>query len=151
VGSILVPPADSSSLADLTPTDKPATMDTMNNPMLLIRPNGTFEIIENVSMETISQSVGGYFDTIGLNHNSLMYVNDEGRLRGLHPNWLATELVKAMRPSYSLPVVGDAVVVGTLDKDGNYTGEDYPVPQNVVDFITKKADLLTAEAGFNYR
>jgi hypothetical protein len=127
-------------------------MNTMNNPMLLIRTDGTFQIIENVSMETISKSVGGYFDTIGLNHNSVMYVNDEGRLHGLTPNWLATELVRAMRPTYFLPVVGDAVVVGTINPaDGKYDGEDYPVPQNIVDFISKKADLLTAEAGFNYR
>ncbi len=148
---MMVPPAGSSSLADLTPTDKPATMDTMNNAMLIIRTNGKFELVENDSLESIQAAVGGYFDTIGMNHNSIMYVHDEGRLVGDHPNWLATELVKAMRPSYSLPVVGDAVVVGTLDKDGVYTGEDYPVPDDIVKFVTKKANLLTADAGFSYR
>jgi hypothetical protein len=148
---MMVPPASSSSLADLTPADKPATMDTMNNAMLIIRTNGKIELVENDSLESIQAAVGGYFDTIGMNHNSIMYVHDEGRLVGDHPNWLATELVKAMRPNYSLPVVGDAVVVGTLDKDGVYTGEDYPVPDDIVKFVTKKANLLTADAGFSYR
>jgi len=126
-------------------------MDTMNTPMLVIRTNGKFELVENDSLESIQAAVGGYIDTISLNHNSLMYVHDEGRLVGDSPNWLATELLRAMRPNYTLPVMGDAVVVGTLDKDWKYTGEDYPVPQNVVDFVSKKADLLTPEAGFNYR
>jgi hypothetical protein len=126
-------------------------MNTMNTPMLVIRTNGKFELVENDSLESIQAAVGGYIDTISLNHNSLMYVHDEGRLVGDSPNWLATELLRAMRPNYTLPVMGDAVVVGTLDKDGVYTGEDYPVPDDIVKFVTKKANLLTADAGFSYR
>lgn len=114
----------------------------MNNAMLIIRTNGKIELVENDSLESIQAAVGGYIDSIGLNHNSLMYVHDEGRLVGDAPNWLATELLKSMRPSIAAPIVGDAVVIGTLDKDGNYTGEDYPVPDDIVAFVTKKASLL---------
>lgn len=126
-------------------------MNTMNNPMLVIRTNGKFELVENDSLESIQAAVGGYIDSIGLTKNSLMYVHDEGRLVGDAPNWLATELLKSIRPAIETPVVGNVVVIGTLDKDGVYTGEDYPVPDDIVAFVRKKANLLNPHCEVSFQ
>ena len=126
-------------------------MNTMNNPMLVIRTNGKFELVENDSLETIQAAVGGYIDSIGLTKNSLMYVHDEGRILELTPNWLATELLKSIRPDYTIPIVGDVVVIGTLDKYGIYTGEDYPVPDDIVAFVRKKANLLNPHCEVSFQ
>lgn len=63
-----------------------------------------FAEIEN-RLEALQYAVGGYIETIPLGHGALMIVDEEGRLKGLARNRIAS-LVAGM------DIVGPALIVG---------------------------------------
>lgn len=83
---------------------------------LVIKTSGEVEQItlpdEKAFLE-IQKHVGGVFDFVSMGENNIgAYVNDEGLLVGLEPNPLLCLMFGRM-------LVGDAVLVGLGDGDGN--------------------------------
>ena len=78
------------------------------------------EIPEENGHQTIHSLVGGWFDCVRSEHY-VGYVHDEGLLIGLPVNVLASAM-------FGQPLVGDCVVLGALNDDGEYDGENHDVP-----------------------
>jgi len=82
----------------------------------------------------IQNLVGGHFDCVstdvGREDVSFVgYVHDEGLLIGLEYNYLASAL-------FGRDLVGDCVLVWGLSPNGEYDGESYDIPTEMVDSIT---------------
>lgn len=94
--------------------------------------------------EDLQNAVGGHFDVVrtdlGRKDVALLgYVNDIGLLTGLEYNYLATALFKQN-------LVGNVVVTWGLSPNGEYDGDDYDIPEAMVEFIQTELVSQTANA-----
>jgi hypothetical protein len=78
----------------------------------------------------LRDAVGGLIAPVGCPHGDTVYVNDEGLLMGLYPN-MGAMLVS----QYPGPLVGDAIVCGPLDDEGDHL----PLSAPVVAFLRRLA------------
>ena len=74
---------------------------------------------ERLYDETLEELVGGKFEALQpLDKDITMFVNKDGRAKGLNPNWIATQLVKSiLRPDVF--IAGPAAVTGAPDGEGD--------------------------------
>ena len=92
---------------------------------LHIKTDGTFtELTLSGNYQEINNLVGGWFDAVR-GEDFVVYVHDEGLLIGLEPNVFATMLTGRV-------IVGDVVIVGALNENGEYDGENHDVPDEIV-------------------
>lgn len=94
--------------------------------------------------EDLQNAVGGAFDVVrtdlGREDVALLgYVNDTGLLTGEEYNYLATALFKQN-------LVGNVVVTWGLSPNGEYDGDDYDIPEAMVEFIQGELVASTADA-----
>jgi hypothetical protein len=94
--------------------------------------------------EDLQNAVGGAFDVVrtdlGREDVALLgYVNDTGLITGEEYNYLATALFKQN-------LVGNVVVTWGLSPNGEYDGDDYDIPESMVEFIQGELVHSTAEA-----
>jgi hypothetical protein len=90
---------------------------------------------------SIQKAIGGHFDVVRHDvrndgeHLGVVvgYVHDEGLLLGQEMNFLATNLFKRN-------LVGDCVVLWGSSPNGEYDGDDYDMPDFMVEYI--QSDLL---------
>jgi hypothetical protein len=95
--------------------------------------------------QNIQAQVGGHFDVVRFSGQLeegkpivlCGYVHDEGLLLGMELNYLATML-------FQQPIVGPCVVTYALSPNGEYDGDDYDMPTELVEFISQ--DILVATA-----
>lgn len=81
--------------------------------------------IEN-RLEALQYAVGGYIETVPLGHGGVMIVDEEGRLKGLARNQIASLAA-------GIVVYGDAYIVGV---EGNpYGGRYTDVPDRFHDLL----------------
>jgi len=120
--------------------------DVIKTAVLL--PAGTQVSPEEILIDdykNIQQVIGGAFDCVryvgedmdGKDIVLAGYVHDEGLLIGMEMNYLATML-------FSQIIVGPCVVTYALSPNGEYDGDDYDMPEELVNFM--KGDLLSATA-----
>lgn len=88
------------------------------------------------SLETLQQFVGGYIEAVRVNESITIWINEEGKLRGLDPNF---NLIGNGKP-YDI-VVGDAIFTGT-DNEGETVSltdqEIEEIKERFVDRLTFK-------------
>lgn len=90
---------------------------------LVITPEGetyTRDIPDENGHVVLNEICGGWIDCVR-NDDVVGYVHDEGLLIGLSPNALASLL-------FGRPLVGNCVVLGALNAQGEYDGENHDVP-----------------------
>lgn len=94
----------------------------------------------------IQTQVGGPFDVVSLDVKGEMgrialagYVNDEGLLTGMEVNYLATML-------FGRELVGPCVVTWGLSPNGEYDGDDYDMPENIMAWMKDRLTHTVAEA-----
>jgi len=71
----------------------------------------------------LSETVGGFIEAIPLHNGCTMYINEEGKLQGLAINYVANTIAHRLNsnlPDYDY-IVGNAVICGPLDGEGNDT------------------------------
>jgi hypothetical protein len=91
-------------------------------------PEAQIELIElNGDFQQIQELIGGSLGAVR-NENTVGYVHDEGLLIGLPFNELASVM-------YGQGLVGDVVVVGSLDKEGYYDGDNHDLPAEYLAFV----------------
>lgn len=93
---------------------------------LIIKTDGTHEIKEfftGCSYEVIRDGVGGFIECVNLGFLDWadMWVNEEGKLDGLPLNSIGTTLWVAEYGPTDV-IVGDIVITGGPDAEGNTTG-----------------------------
>ena len=92
--------------------------------------------VEDVKPEDIGwfqQTVGGYIEVVPLGGGMLMVLNEEGKLKGLPINRRATELYP------SDIIVGDVIITGLSDEDGEFTA----APTSLVEVVEQAAQEAT--------
>lgn len=106
-------------------------MDTMTDTIYgaIITTGGDLTwLTEPVEYATMRAAVGGCIAPVNCPHGDTVYVHDEGLCIGLEPN-LAAMLVA----QYPGPLVGDAIVCGPDDGEGDHL----PLSAPVVQFIRR--------------
>ncbi len=83
------------------------------------------------SYEVLREAVGGLIAPVDCPHGDTVYVNDEGLLMGLPANFGAM-----LVSQYPGPLVGDAIVCGPLDGNGDHL----PLSAPVVRFLLRLSD-----------
>lgn len=96
-----------------------------------VTPSGKMSVVEISKDDTLGdlqRLVNGLIEGVGLYEGNMMYVNEEGLLRAYYPNEWATRYANRMNwyayenkivDGNDYYIVGDVVVVGPEDEDGN--------------------------------
>ena len=109
--------------------------------MILIKTDGTVSEIPNTGYESIVAAIGGGFlEAIPMGNGHAAYIDEEGKLKNLPINPVATFLwYKRLQPMGDF-LCGDCVVVRSVNDEGELDGEDYtPCPE-----IRKTAEEIRA-------
>jgi hypothetical protein len=67
--------------------------------------------------EQLSSAVDGWIQAVDLNPNLTLWCNEEGKMRGMEPNVVATVLWKKYFGNTDV-IVGDVVFTGSADSEG---------------------------------
>lgn len=94
--------------------------------------NEVKEIDISGNLESLQSEVGGYIEFIDLGSGLSMVVNEEGKLKRLPVNVIATKIFSSSFGAYDV-IAGDVLLVG-VDKDGR----TIEVPQGAYDFIPQR-------------
>lgn len=104
-----------------------------------IKPSGKKQVVtigegtERSALQDLQHYVGGgLIEAVYLNNGALMYVNEEGLLRGYWPNKWATDYANKHSDYGEYYIVGEAIIVGAdEDDEGNVTD----APQELIDLV----------------
>ena len=93
---------------------------------LVLKTNNTVEVEQDteefVSYATLSRAVGGLIEAVTLPNGLTLWVNEEGKNDGLPVNDYATRLfVSAFGAGIDI-IVGDAIITGGYDDEGETLG-----------------------------
>jgi len=85
----------------------------------LYKTDGTIKEIEpkdgkTFSLKELQAYVGGYIDVIQIDDDTIMFINDEGKLDGLEKNENATNIFMQAYPIEQYPLNNDQLVVGDV-------------------------------------
>ena len=73
-------------------------------------------------LEALQSAVGGWIEAVDLSEELTMWVNEEGKIKGLDLNSIATALFdKHFENSFDV-IVGDIVLTGGTNSKGNTVG-----------------------------
>lgn len=87
--------------------------------------------------DDLTKIVGGYIEAVALKcpHPHTAYINEEGKMEGLSPNVLATDLTHLMPGDF---IVGQMVILGAPDNEG----DDTPIPTEVADWLLDRVGII---------
>ena len=77
--------------------------------MVLIKVDGTTKDVKAQTLAEMQEAVGGYIEIIAISKTSYMILNEEGKLKGLPVNVLATRLTRGVLGDDDV-VVGDVLL-----------------------------------------
>jgi len=103
----------------------------MTKTMIRITTDGSISEIPNTGYESIVAAIGGgYLEAIPMGEGHAAYIDEEGKLKNLPINPVASFLwYKRLRPMDDF-LVGDCVIVRSVNDEGELDGEDYsPLPE----------------------
>lgn len=90
----------------------------------------------DVSLPNMQRLVDGYVELLNLPGGVSMYLNEEGKIKGLPVNGAANRLIAVLGDpglAYDDFIVGNVVLLGAVNASGESDGEDYDVPQHVLE------------------
>lgn len=74
------------------------------------------------TLEEMKGYIGGYLESVKLNNDLVMYVNEDGIALNLPYNQAATRVVQEHRPGYQYAIYGD-VLIASLVETGDVSNE----------------------------
>ena len=84
------------------------------SPSETVRPKNGAEF----TLQELQSYVGGYIEAVRLDDDTVMWVNEEGKLKGLPPNAQATVMAQGrIRPDDH--IVGDVLIATLLESGGD--------------------------------
>lgn len=93
---------------------------------LVLKTNNTIEVEEDteefVSYATLSRAVGGMIEAVTLPNGLTLWVNEEGKMDGLPVNDYATKLFTSAFGAGVDIIVGNAIITGGADDEGETLG-----------------------------
>lgn len=108
---------------------------------IIIKTTGETEIVDfsTDSLAVLQNAVGGWVQAIDLNDNLTLWVNEEGKLDGLPHNPLAQNFFDLRFGTGADIIVGNAVLTGGVDSNGDTLGLDDDTVQSLVASATANA------------
>lgn len=95
---------------------------------ILIKSDGDYQVIDyEDSLDFLHNVVGGYIEYVPIKDNICMIINEEGKLKGLDINDIATSLI-----SFNDFIVGNVLIVGVKD------GEDISLSDSQIEMLLNK-------------
>lgn len=94
---------------------------------LIIKADGKIDWVEytrDTEYETLKTAINGYIESVRIDDEITMWLNEEGKLHGLPFNKLATLLFQA-NVGMSDFIVGDVVLTGGIDAEGYTKSLDF--------------------------
>jgi hypothetical protein len=85
---------------------------------LVLKADGTIETLDNTGLQALQTAVGGWVQAVDLADDLTMWLNEEGKLVGLPHNTTAQKLWDKTFWVGSDFVVGDVVLTGGTDNEG---------------------------------
>jgi hypothetical protein len=107
----------------------------MTKQALVITTAGTHEVIEDISLKTLQAKVGGWVQAIDLDKDVTLWANEEGKLEGLPVNPFATALWELAFGVGTDIIVGDIVLTGGTDEEGETLGLQDFIIENLVKIL----------------
>ena len=108
---------------------------------VIIKTDGTKSVVEfevGNSYNLISQAVGGWIEVVGLDKRQAdLWVNEEGKLKGLPQNPIATSLFMEEHGRMDV-IVGNVIITGGTDENGDTLGL---TPEQVDNFINYDREI----------
>ena len=108
---------------------------------LRITTTGEIYELEDISLESLQEGVGGWVQALALD-GLTMWCNEEGKLIGLTHNPYAQELwdfVYGVKTDY---LVGDVVITGGTDEEGNIISLTRSEADDIKDFAARVAEFV---------
>jgi hypothetical protein len=109
--------------------------------VIIIKTTGETEVVNfgSDSLSVLQKAVGGWVQAIDLNNNLTLWVNEEGKLEDLPHNALAQHFFDLRFGTGADIIVGDAVLTGGTDSNGDTLGLDDDALKNLVASVTASA------------
>ena len=86
---------------------------------------------------TLQMAVGGLIEPKTLASGYTLIMNEEGKLQGLPVNSRATEIWLANFPNFPDVIVGDVVIAGGTDEEGEQLGLDADYANQLLELFAK--------------
>jgi hypothetical protein len=86
---------------------------------------------------TLQIAVGGLIEAKTLEGNYTLIMNEEGKLQGLPINERATEIWLANFPNFPDVILGDVVIAGGYDDEGEQLGLDKDYADRLLELFAK--------------
>lgn len=100
---------------------------------VILKTDGTRKVVDfsTDSLKVLQEAVGGYIEAVQLKDNLTMWLNEEGKMNGLPHNENAQFYFDlAFGPGVDF-IVGNAVMTGGIDKEGETLGLDDRVVESM--------------------
>ncbi len=91
----------------------------------------TLVTMDTEELSFLQKSVGGWIEAVGLDDGHTLYLNEEGKLHRLPVNEVATRITRDVLPAADI-VVGDCVLVGATDDEGESSSVDAPAVERLL-------------------
>lgn len=95
----------------------------MGSKALVVKTDGTVETVDT-TLDALQGAVGGWVQAVDLSGSLTLWVNEEGKMIGLPHNPYAQRLWDDAYGKGTDYIVGNAVLTGGADEDGNTLGLD---------------------------
>ena len=86
-------------------------------------------------LHTLQEAVGGFVEAVTLSERLTLWCNEEGKLIGLPPNPMAQKVWWAHYPTSNDTIVGDIVLSGGTDDEGNTISLTYDELLTIAAFL----------------
>jgi hypothetical protein len=93
---------------------------------------------DNNELLTLQMAVGGLIEAKTLEGDYTLFMNEEGKLMQLPINERATEIWLANFPNFPDVIVGDVVIAGGTDEEGEQLGLDPDYAKKLLDLFAQK-------------
>jgi len=77
--------------------------------------------VEQIEYDTLYEAVNGLVELVSINEDIDMWLNEEGKINGLEPNIIASLIYNKVFPNFDV-IMGDVVITGGADEEGNTVG-----------------------------
>jgi len=102
--------------------------------VILIKTDHTVQEVETEgNLKSLQSLVGGMIECLGMTGEVHAYIDEEGKCKGKEPNVIATMLCRKLAIGL-MPgdiIVGDMILLGTLNKKGEADGEEHSFPDKI--------------------
>jgi len=118
---------------------------SMKKKMVLIGTDCTVKVVDNDGYNSLVAHIGGYIEAVQMDERHLAYIDEEGKLKGLPPNQIATLLWRVWHPHVEDILCGPCLIVGRVNPEtGEVDGEDHDHDQVILTLTSFLLKLLAS-------